>query len=155
MKNRPSNKLFTAKYIFLKISTYWGFFEYFLQVRSNSFYLKYFDFFEKICKNFKKITCKKCFQIWFQNWWGKIRKNWLKNEIIVIVYDRRSFMSDWRSYFWEFKMNDRGSYFYNIRAHDREWSWLMIKMIVPITDFRTFWRTIYQSCYWIEWGLAL
>ena len=30
-------------------------------------------------------------------------------------------------------MNDRGSYFYNIRAHDREWSWLMKKMIVPIT----------------------
>ena len=96
------------------------------------FLLKYFDFFEKIAKTSKKIPAKNVFRFDFKIDGGKSGKIDWKNEIIVIVYDRRSFMSDWRSYFWEFKMNDRGSYFYNVRAHDREWSWLMKKMIIPI-----------------------
>ena len=94
---------------------------------------KNFEFLKENSKNSKKVTCKKCFQIDLKIDGGKSGKIDWKNEIIVIVYDRRSFMSDWRSYFWEFKMNDCGSYSYNYRAHDREWSWLMKKMIVPIT----------------------
>ena len=92
-------------------------------------------FWKNLQKLQKKLPAKNVFRFDFKIDGGKSGKIDWKNEIIVIVYDRRSFMSDWRSYFWEFKMNDRGSYFYNIRAHDREWSWLMKKMIVPITDF--------------------
>ena len=90
-------------------------------------------FWKNLQKLQKKLPAKNVFRFDFKIDGGKSGKIDWKNEIIVIVYDRRSFMSDWRSYFWEFKMNDRGSYFYNIRAHDREWSWLMKKMIVPIT----------------------
>ena len=111
----------------------WGFF---LNIffRWDQIPFKNFEFLKENSKNSKKVTCKKCFQIDLKIDGGKSGKIDWKNEIIVIVYDRWSFMSDRISYFWEFKMNDCGSYSYNYRAHDREWSWLMKKMIVPITD---------------------
>ena len=90
-------------------------------------------FWKNLQKLQKILPAKNVFRFDFKIDGGKSGKNDWKNEIIVIVYDRRSFMSDWISYFWEFKMNDCGSYSYNYRAHDREWSWLMKKMIVPIT----------------------
>ena len=91
-------------------------------------------FWKNLQKLQKKLPAKNVFRFDFKIDGGKSGKIDWKNEIIVIVYDRWSFMSDRRSYFWEFKMNDCGSYSYNYRAHDREWSWLMKKMIVPITD---------------------
>ena len=116
----------------LNLPLYWGFLNTFCrwdQIPFKIFWL----FWKNLQKLQKKLPAKNVFRFDFKIDGGKSGKIDWKNEIIVIVYDRRSFMSDWRSYFWEFKMNDCGSYFYNIRAHDREWSWLMKKMIVPIT----------------------
>ena len=108
----------------------------------NSHYFDGFLFWEwkKTCKFIKMIG--NCVIHWeMEKIFSKKVRKFLKNKIINYFFFLFAYICDRKMIadhswmivdhiFWEPRMSDRGSYFFKISDHDREWSWLMKKMIV-------------------------